>query len=87
MRRNGGYVRSSLGGRSVLVGWQAGPAGRQMKMLLFMKFSKSYNLASNAYFQCAYIFGIDSMQYTNRYMARFCITRLFFRCIFWKPYR
>ena len=49
LKRNGGYIHSSLGGRSVLV---VRLAGWWTKILLFMKFLKFCNLAFNAYFQC-----------------------------------
>ena len=48
LRKNGGYVHSSLGGRFILVVRQAG----RLAGSLFAEFSKSCNLASNASFQC-----------------------------------
>ena len=48
LRKNGGYIHSSLGDRSVLVVRQAG----KLAGSLFVEFSKSCNLTSNASFQC-----------------------------------
>ena len=48
LRKNGGYIHSSLGGRSVLVVRQA---GWQTKISLFMELAKFCKLPSNAYFQ------------------------------------
>ena len=47
LKMNGGYIRSGLGSRSVLV---VRLAGWEVKILLFTEFSKSCNLPSNAYF-------------------------------------
>ena len=47
LKTNGGYIRSGLCSRSVLVVRQT---GWQVKISLFTEFSKSCNLPSNAYF-------------------------------------
>ena len=53
LRKNGGYIHSDLGSRSVLVVRQT-----DTKISLFTEFSKSCNLASNAFSMFEYIFGI-----------------------------
>ena len=73
LRKKGGYIRAV----GLFLWW----ASWQTKILLFMEFSKSCNLASNAYFQCLNTFlGIPTD--TGLDFGEIIVTRLFSQAYF-----